>query len=115
MSVSFINTLEVKYLWLIPETSPQVHEFARWQELPSIMMSGGVTSHLPFLDAIKLALRIQRKPQWTKPKMLWVEKAILKPKISDFVEDSEGNDGESSDDDDNNEKSESIRCGYESD
>ncbi len=47
--------------------------------------------------------------------MLWVEKAIPKPKISDFVEDSEGNNGESSDDDENNEKSESIRCGYESD
>ena len=44
----------------------------------------------------------QRKPRWTKPKMPSMEKAIVKPKISDFEmentddEDNEDKDGEGS-------------------
>jgi hypothetical protein len=35
----------------------------------------------------------QRKPRWTKPKMPAMEKAVPKPKVADFEEESEGGEG----------------------
>lgn len=43
----------------------------------------------------------KRKPRWTKPKAPPIEKAISKPKVSNFVEDS-GEDEESDEDEDEN-------------